>query len=84
MWGMEPKTFKKLFRGHRLKIAEAWNKLSDKDLEAVDGDLERFLARAAEVYKIPKEVLLKELDQVQKNIEEGIQEDFGWRLNPEE
>lgn len=81
---MDSKTFEKLFEEHRVKIAEAWNKLSDKDLEAVNGDLEKFLARAAAVYKIPKEVVLKELDRVQKNIEEGIQEDFGWRLNPEE
>lgn len=81
---MDAKAFQKLFREHRVKISEAWNKLSDKDLDAVDGDLEKFLARAAAVYKIPKEVLLKELDRVKKNIDEGIQEDFGWRLNPEE
>lgn len=81
---MDAKTFKKLFQEHRVKIAEAWNKIPDKDLEAVNGDLEKFLARSAAVYKIPKEVILKELDRVQKNIDEGIQEDFGWRLNPEE
>lgn len=81
---MDVKTFQKLFRGHRQKISEAWNKLSDKDLEAIRGDLEKFLEKVAAVYKIPDEVILKELDVVKKNIEEGIEMDFGYRLNPEE
>lgn len=81
---MDPIRFRKLFQEHREKIAEAWNKLSDADLEATQGDLRRFLERVSACYGIPKEVILKELDRVQKNIEQGIEMDFGWRLNPEE
>lgn len=81
---MDARGFKKLFQEHRGKISEAWNKLSDRDLEGIDGDLDRFVEKVSSVYKIPKGVVLKELDIVQRNIEEGIEEDFGYRLNPEE
>lgn len=81
---MNAKGFKKLFQEHRGKIFEAWNKLSDRDLEGIDGDLDRFIEKVSSIYRIPKRVVLKELDIVQRNIKEGIEEDFGYRLNPEE
>ena len=70
---MDSKTFQKLFKGHRKKLSAAWIRLDNKDWEAIGGDLERFLERASEVYSIPREVLLKELDAVKKNIDVGIE-----------
>lgn len=79
---MDAKTFQILFQKHHKKLSEAFIKLSEEDWKAIGGNLVRFLKRAGEVYKIPREVLLKELDAVQKNIEEGIEADYVPYLDP--
>lgn len=81
---MDKKTFQELFQTHRHKISEAWNLLTDKDLNAIDGDLDRFLERVEQLYKVPEEVLLKELEAVQSNIAAGTEADFAPRLDPTE
>lgn len=79
---MNQKTFSELFKGHRAKLNAAFIKLTDSDWKAIAGDLNRFLAKAAKVYHIPKTVLLKELDAVKKNIDEGIETDYVPYLDP--
>lgn len=79
---MDAKTFQGLFQDHSKKLSEAFIKLSEEDWKAIAGDLESFLKRAQAVYKIPTAVLLKELEAVQKNIEEGIEADYVPYLDP--
>ena len=79
---MDSKTFQGLFQGHRKKLSQAFIKLSEADWQAIDGRLERFLDRAQAVYKIPEKVLLKELEAVKKNIDEGIEADYVPYLDP--
>lgn len=79
---MDQVTFKKLFEEHREKLSQAFIKLSDQDWESVSGKLERFLKKATKIYNIPANVLLKELDAVQKNIDEGIEADYVPYLDP--
>ncbi|OGQ04191.1 MAG: hypothetical protein A2W61_08085 [Deltaproteobacteria bacterium RIFCSPLOWO2_01_44_7] len=81
---MNQKKFKKLFEEHRDKILEAWNKISDNDMRFIDGDIEKFLEKTSKLYQIPREIILRELDAVQKNIDEGIETDFASRLDPTE
>ncbi|OGQ44521.1 MAG: hypothetical protein A3H42_03075 [Deltaproteobacteria bacterium RIFCSPLOWO2_02_FULL_46_8] len=81
---MDSKTFKKFFEEHRDKISEAWIKLSDADLKMINGNLDLFLKTVSAIYKVPNEVILKELRAVQKNIEEGINTDYSPRLDPRE
>ncbi len=79
---MDSKTFQGLFQKHRGKLSQAFIKLSDKDWAAIDGRLEAFLERATKVYNIPQKVLLKELDAIKKNIDEGIETDYVPYLDP--
>ena len=81
---MDTKVFRQLFCNHCKKLAEAWVKLSDQDLKQIDGDLKKFLQCVSELYKIPEGVILKELDAVKQNIDEGIEADFAPRLDPRE
>lgn len=79
---MNPKTFQELFKNHRQKLSSAFIKLSDKDWEAIGGDLKRFLEKTAKVYNIPEKTILKELSAVKKNIGEGIETDYVPYLDP--
>lgn len=79
---MNAKIFQTLFKNHRKKLSAAFIKLSDKDWLAIQGDLARFLAKATQVYNIPPEVLLKELDAIKKNIDAGIEADYVPYLDP--
>lgn len=79
---MDKETFKELFQEHRKKLSQAFIRLSDKDWDAIEGSLEQFLGRATKVYHIPKKVLLKELDAVKKNVDEGIEADYVPYLDP--
>lgn len=79
---MDAKVFQGLFQNHPKKLSQAFIKLTDSDWKAIAGDLNRFLAKAAKVYHIPKTVLLKELDAVKKNIDEGIETDYVPYLDP--
>lgn len=81
---MDAKIFQKLFKEHRDKISGAWIKLSDADLDLIDGNLEFFLKTVGAVYKVPDGVILRELEAVQKNIQEGIDTDYSPRLDPRE
>lgn len=81
---MDAETFQTLFKDHRDKIFEAWNRLTDKDLNKINGNLELFLDCVSHLYTLPREVILRQLDQVKTNIDLGIKMDFGYRLNPEE
>ncbi len=78
------KTFQQLFKEHHKKLSAAWIKLSDADLDLINGDLELFLKTVSAVYKVPDDVILKELKAVQKNIEAGINTDYAPRLDPRE
>ncbi|MBI2108088.1 hypothetical protein HYT54_03090 [Candidatus Woesearchaeota archaeon] len=79
---MDTESFKDLFQTHPQKLSQAFIKLSEGDWKAIDGDLEHFLERAQAVYKIPQEILLKELEAVKKNIDEGIEADYVPYLDP--
>ncbi len=81
---MDDKTFKTLFDQNREKIFEAWNKLSDQDLDEIRGDLSRFLKKVSSIYKTPDTIILKELDAVKKNVDEGISADYAPHLDPRE
>ncbi|MBI4223321.1 MAG: hypothetical protein HY609_00170 [Deltaproteobacteria bacterium] len=81
---MNAKTFQTFFQDHREKLSQACIKLSETDWQAIDGRLERFLDRAQAVYHIPGEVLLKELNAVKKNVDEGIEADYVPYLDPTE
>lgn len=81
---MDARTFQGLFKAHPEKLSQAFIKLSEEDWKSIDGNLEGFLKRAMEVYKIPREVLIKELEAVQKNVEEGIEADYVPYLDPME
>lgn len=79
---MDAEIFQILFKNHRKKLSAAFIKLSDKDWQAIRGDLAKFLAKAAQVYNIPPEVLLKELSAIKKNIDAGIEADDVPYLDP--
>lgn len=81
---MDAKIFKKLFQEHVDKLSQAWIKLSDKEMKRVNGDLKVFLEVIAKVYNIPNEIILRELDAVQKNIDAGINSDYAPHLDPRE
>jgi len=81
---MNPKNFQGFFHRHCAKISEAWPKLSDKDLQEIDGNLDLFLKKVTAFYQVPPEVVLKELDAVQRTIQEGIEGDFSIPLDPTE
>lgn len=81
---MNAKTFKILFRAHRDKLSEAWNRLTDRDLDWINGDLFRFVQAVTEVYQTPKDAILRELDAVKRNIDAKISADLAPHLDPEE
>lgn len=81
---MDQATFHTLFTEHRDKLFEAWNRLPPQEFDAVQGDLEAFLALTARVYQVPRKVILRELAAVQHNIDDGITDDYAPRLHPEE
>lgn len=81
---MNSDTFRPLFAQHRDKLFEAWNRIPQKEFDAVNGDLTAFIALVARVYKTPRSVILRELDAVERNIADNITDDYAPRLPPEE
>lgn len=81
---MDVRIFRKIFQEHKEKLSEAWLRLSDKDLERINGDLNRFTEVVSQLYQVPPKVILRELDAVYRNIQEGINTDYAPRLDPKE
>lgn len=76
--------FRMLYRGHRDKLFEAWNRLPQQEFDAIGGDLARFVALVERVYRTPGTGVLHELDAVQRNIDAGIVADYAPVLPVEE
>lgn len=81
---MDAAHFRTLYRDHRDKLFEAWNRLPQQEFGALGGDLAHFVALVERVYRTPSTGVLCELDAVQHNIDAGIDADYAPVLPVEE
>ena len=61
----------KQFKG---KVKEAWGKLTDDDLDVINGKREQLVGRLQEVYGIKKEDVSKQIDDFEKK-----HQDWKWQ-----
>ena len=61
----------KQFKG---KVKEAWGKLTDDDLDVINGKREQLAGRLQEVYGIKKEDVSKQIDDFEKK-----HQDWKWQ-----